>query len=238
MTAMQSNEWIDQMMRQIGEGIDRARAGRSDQWIADRTEKIGHKLSRTAVSEYRRGIRKSIPVTDLLVLAAALEVPPVALLFPDLPNGLVSLLPDHVNVAAFDAAQWVSGERQSVPRGGSAFYDEDNQRWWTTTLDEYKKGYLDPDPAVFDRTEDNPADATKILELSRNLVSTVTALRTRLNLIWEETLNGNVSQIEDGQRLIESANERISRIEESIYELGGNVENPASLVEEQEDAEG
>lgn len=228
---MQSNEWIDQMMRQIGEGIDRARSGRSDQWISDRTQRIGSKLSRTAISEYRRGVRKSMPVTDLLVLAAALEVPPVALLFPDLPNGLVELLPDHTNVTAFDAAQWVSGERQTVPEGGSIFFDEENQRWWTTTNSEYKTGYRQPDPTIFDRTEDNPANATKILELSRNLASVVTALRNRLDLIWEEAISGSPSQIEDAERLIDSTNERIERIEEFIYELGGNVENPAFPAE-------
>ena len=47
-----------------------------------------------------------------MVLAAALEVPPVELLFPDLPDGEVEALPG-VSATAFQAAQWFSGERDA-----------------------------------------------------------------------------------------------------------------------------
>ena len=46
-----------------------------------------------------------------MVLAAALEVPPVELLFPDLPDGEVEALPGRVTTS-WQAVQWFSGESQ------------------------------------------------------------------------------------------------------------------------------
>lgn len=49
-------------------------------------------------------------MTDLLALAAALEVPPLQLLFPDLPFGEVEALPGVVE-RSVDAALWAGGWR-------------------------------------------------------------------------------------------------------------------------------
>lgn len=128
MTGMQSNEWQKELVARIGRAIDRARDGKSDQWIADRTERLGNPLSRTAVSEYRRGIRKTITVADWLTLAAALGVPPVSLLFPDLPDGPVDLFPSTPMVNSFDALLWVTGERISFPEGSDVLLAMDDGR--------------------------------------------------------------------------------------------------------------
>lgn len=110
LTAMQSNEWVEAFSKQVGRGIDQARGDRSDQWIAERTKELDHPLSRTAVSEYRRGVRKSMPVTDLIILAAALEVPPVAILFPDLATAPTEVLPGEA-LPSIEAVQWFTGEQ-------------------------------------------------------------------------------------------------------------------------------
>lgn len=136
MTGMESIEsWQERFSAMVGRAIDQARKGRSDQWISDQAAMLGHPISRTAVSEYRRGKRKSIPVTDLIVMARALEVPPVSLLFPGLPNRLVPAMPPGMTtsdvypsdseVPAFDALRWFTGESQVIPSGWDVGLDPD-----------------------------------------------------------------------------------------------------------------
>ena len=50
-----------------------------------------------------------MPVTDLVAIAAALEVPPITLLYPHLPDGAVEVLPG-VESSSITATQWFSGE--------------------------------------------------------------------------------------------------------------------------------
>lgn len=112
---MGSTEWSAELSEQIGTAIKTWRGNRSDQWISDRTRELGNHVSRTAVSEYRRGVRKSMPVGDLLVIAAALDVPPVALIFPGLPDGEVVALPGKQSTAT-DAVRWFCGDTVFLTR--------------------------------------------------------------------------------------------------------------------------
>lgn len=122
---MESKEWQQKFADQVGLGIEEARDGKSDQWISDRTKDLGHPISRTAISEYRRGIRKSMPVTDLMIIAAALRVAPVTLIFPRLPNGEVTLIPSVERPTALDSLLWFTGERPSLPHNHKVFRDLD-----------------------------------------------------------------------------------------------------------------
>lgn len=102
--------WSDETTRRIGEQIKALRGkSRSAQWLADRTAELGHPVSRTAISEFETNKRKSIAVTDLAVIAAALNVPPITLIYPDLPDGRVETLPG-TEATSIVAAQWFSGE--------------------------------------------------------------------------------------------------------------------------------
>ena len=68
-------------------------------------------MSRTVIAKLDSGHRgDSLSVPELLVLAAALEIPPVLLLFPEFPTGTVELLPDDRQATSFEAAAWFSGE--------------------------------------------------------------------------------------------------------------------------------
>lgn len=101
--------WASETTARIGEQIRLHRQGRPAMWLAERTAELGHPISRTAISEYETGKRKAIPVTDLVAIAAALEVPPITLIYPHLPDGPVEVLPD-VSSSSLDAAQWFSGQ--------------------------------------------------------------------------------------------------------------------------------
>jgi transcriptional regulator with XRE-family HTH domain len=104
--------WAEELNRRMAIAIKTARAGRSAQWLADETERLGHPISRAAIANYESGRKKGLDVAELLVLAAALRIPPLTILYPKLPDGPVEVLPT-VQVTSWDAAAWFSGEASS-----------------------------------------------------------------------------------------------------------------------------
>jgi transcriptional regulator with XRE-family HTH domain len=96
-------------------GPDRAaaaqRRGRmSAQELADETERLGHGISRSQIANYESGRKKSLDVAELLVIAAALRVPPLQLLFPGEQDDDVDLLPGQ-RTSTFHAIVWFTGGR-------------------------------------------------------------------------------------------------------------------------------
>ncbi len=105
-------DWVEGLHRRIVAAIKSARANRSAQWLADETERLGYPISRAAIANYESGRKKGLDVAELLVLAAALRIPPLTLLFPQLPDGPVEVLPGY-ETTSWDAATWFSGEASS-----------------------------------------------------------------------------------------------------------------------------
>jgi transcriptional regulator with XRE-family HTH domain len=122
--------WADDLHRRVAAAIKSARSGRSAQWLADETERIGFPISRAQIANYESGRKKGLDLTELLTLAAALRVPPVVLLFPDLPDGPVEALPG-VTVGSWDAAAWFSGEaRAPNTAAGERSESAESKRIW------------------------------------------------------------------------------------------------------------
>ncbi len=78
--------------------------------LAERVTELGYPYSRSALVNLEYGRKSSIDLGELLVLAAALEVPPMLLLYPDLADGPVEALPG-VRTTSFRAALWFGGHR-------------------------------------------------------------------------------------------------------------------------------
>jgi transcriptional regulator with XRE-family HTH domain len=73
--------------------------------LADETARLNYPVSRSQIANYESGRTQSLDVCDLLVIAGALSVPPLALLYPGLPGRTVDVLPgQQTNVAAAKAA--------------------------------------------------------------------------------------------------------------------------------------
>jgi len=109
----QGDRWTEGLRQRIAEAIKGARQGRlTGQQLADDTEQLGYPITRSQIANYESGRKQSLDVAELLVLAAALGVPPVALLFPNLPDGDVEVLPGQVMSSA-DAMRWFAGENDS-----------------------------------------------------------------------------------------------------------------------------
>ena len=115
--------------KRVGEQVALARegvAGRkmSAQALADRCADLGHPLDRSVIAKLEKGIRQHVTVGDLLVLARALDVPPVALLFP-LAEAQVELLPGQVR-PTWSSLQWFAAEAPFPPEDAS---ERGDQRW-------------------------------------------------------------------------------------------------------------
>ncbi|WP_181698933.1 helix-turn-helix domain-containing protein [Nocardia sp. GTS18] len=111
-----AKDWQIATAKRIGKAVAEARE-RLDLTaakLAERTRDLGYPIHRTAITKIENGSRSGkLDVSELVVLAAALGVPPVELIFPAMPTGPVEILPG-VEVPSSDAMLWFAGERMSV----------------------------------------------------------------------------------------------------------------------------
>lgn len=106
----QNEEWALEMAHTVATEIKRLRNAKTPKWslkrLSEETEKLGYPIGQSVLSnlEYgRRGAR--LDVAELLVIAAALEVPPARLLWPKYPDGWANYLPSRVETAL--RADWL-----------------------------------------------------------------------------------------------------------------------------------
>lgn len=116
---MEQPTWVGEIVDRVARAVRDARGRHSAQWLADRTAELGHPISRAAITNLENGRKTGVDVAELLVLAAALKVPPAALLYPNVPDGPVEVLPGQI-VTSLDAVQWFSGEELLDERDGEA----------------------------------------------------------------------------------------------------------------------
>jgi transcriptional regulator with XRE-family HTH domain len=90
------------------EAIRDARRGRfTAQQLADETDRLGYPISRSQFANYESGRKQNLDICELVVTAAALSVPPLALLFPGLPDAAVNILPGHQITTAQAKSEFV-----------------------------------------------------------------------------------------------------------------------------------
>jgi hypothetical protein len=106
-----SREWVAAHAKRIGKTVAKLRGERSGLWLSNETAKAGHRISRTSIHDLEKDedTRKFVSTAELSVLAWALKVPPIRLLYPDLPDGLVEIVPGEY-VTSIEAAMWFCGE--------------------------------------------------------------------------------------------------------------------------------
>jgi transcriptional regulator with XRE-family HTH domain len=89
--------------------------------LADATAELGYPVPRSVIANLESGRRDSVAVAELLVLARALGVPPLTLVFPLGQEQEMEVLPRTV-VPTWQAAKWFTGE-ESFP-GSNEDVDE------------------------------------------------------------------------------------------------------------------
>jgi transcriptional regulator with XRE-family HTH domain len=109
--------WAIRLAADIGRSVAYHRGGEpgaqgrrmSAQALADRCAELGLPIGRVAITKLENGIREKVSVAELLVLAAALEVPPVLLIFPVGREKAVEVLPARP-LDPWHATLWLSGD--------------------------------------------------------------------------------------------------------------------------------
>ena len=101
--------WDEELVRTIGREMRKARGSRSARWLSDQTAALGLRVSPSIIAKLDSGRRGNVlSVPELLVIAAALRMPPALLIFPGYPDGTVEHLPGRDSWSS-DAVEWVCG---------------------------------------------------------------------------------------------------------------------------------
>lgn len=125
-----AKKWELDLSERVGRAVSirRKALGMTAMEVADKTAGLGYPITRQAVAKIENNNRAGkVDVAELIVLAAALDVSPLQLLYPDLVDGPVEVLPGY-EVTSLRAADWFAG---------NAFLQEPNHSEYAL-----KVGYL------------------------------------------------------------------------------------------------
>ncbi|TGD89221.1 XRE family transcriptional regulator [Mycolicibacterium sp. CH28] len=161
--------------------------------LSRRTDELGYPISRGAIAKIESNLRSGkIDVAEVLVLSAALDIPPVLLLFPQFStDGSGAVLPG-VLAKEDEAVLWMSGQ-VPLPQG-------DNM------------------PALSLEREDRIVrnDGVQLVVAMRTLEE---ALETRISLVHHlQTLKADGADVADANRMLEINNELIRNLRQQIRE--------------------
>jgi transcriptional regulator with XRE-family HTH domain len=95
--------------------------------LSKRTTELGSEVPRSVIANIETGRRDSVSVDELLILAAALDIPPILLLTPIGVDETMELLPEVV-VSPWLARGWIMGTRPIEFAGGSLTNWRDSRR--------------------------------------------------------------------------------------------------------------
>ncbi|WP_434593903.1 helix-turn-helix domain-containing protein [Streptomyces sp. A5-4] len=104
--------WEDQVMATVAGEVRRRRKElrMSAQDLADRCAEIGHPIPRNVIANMESGRRASLPLVDVMVLAAALRTYPICLIYPVGYVDRVQQKPLEDTRPTWDAMHWFTGE--------------------------------------------------------------------------------------------------------------------------------
>ncbi|MFG2943230.1 transcriptional regulator [Streptomyces sp. NPDC048282] len=105
-------EWEERVKANVAGEVRRRRKemGWSAQDLADRCEQLGHPIPRNVIANMESGRRASLPLVDVMILAAALETYPVCLIFPVGYVDRTQELPFQELVPTWDALRRFTGD--------------------------------------------------------------------------------------------------------------------------------
>lgn len=108
--------WELAIAERVGATVQRLRTelGLTAVQLSERTRELGYPITRVAITKIENNSRAGkLDVAEWVVLAYALDVPPGALLYPDLPDGGVEVLPGWV-LPSWVALLSLDGETKGV----------------------------------------------------------------------------------------------------------------------------
>ncbi|MGW2847892.1 helix-turn-helix domain-containing protein [Streptomyces sp. NPDC001108] len=108
---MTQNDWQGRLTQHVADAVRhyRKERGLSAQALADACAKLGYAVPRTSIANLENGRRSGVEIAELLVLAKALQIPPIALMLPVGMSGSVEVVPGE-ELPIWDAIAWITGE--------------------------------------------------------------------------------------------------------------------------------
>lgn len=109
--ADRTKTWQAQWAESVGKQMQAVRKARkmTVQGLSKRCSELGYPIPRSTLTNLESGRKEAIVVQELVVIAEALDVSPVELLYPGLPDGQVEYLPGRT-ARAMDALKNFTGE--------------------------------------------------------------------------------------------------------------------------------
>jgi transcriptional regulator with XRE-family HTH domain len=184
--------------------------------LSRRTAELGYPISRGAIAKIESNLRSGkIDVAEVLVLGAALDIPPVLLLFPQVStDGGAVILPNFATKED-DALRWMAGQ-VSFP-----------QRY---TLE---SAPLEGQP--------NPPNHGVNLISAMSLLDQVLESRISLVNYWHKVQN-DAAEVETTRRMLEKNNEQIEAVRkqirdarEALWGMRPDLDEPDASEDESDD---
>ena len=109
---MERDDWQRRVAHSVGRQVNRLRNSKqpkvSAQQLADECSRIGSTISRSTIAKLESGTRAFVTLDEVLVMAFALDVPPVLLIAAVGTREDTEVLPGR-QLASWDAARWIAG---------------------------------------------------------------------------------------------------------------------------------
>jgi transcriptional regulator with XRE-family HTH domain len=104
-----TRSWARELTHRVAREIKRRRGQQTTQQLSDRTAELGHRVGRSRIFDLERGDRGApLGLAELIVLAKALGVPPLELIFSLGKEPTTEILPG-LWPPTWEAAKWFSG---------------------------------------------------------------------------------------------------------------------------------
>jgi transcriptional regulator with XRE-family HTH domain len=123
--------WSRRLTTQVGQQVKahRRRRGWSARELADRCEDLGQRVEPQVIANMETGRRANVTIAEVVILAAALDVPPVLLIFPARTDQTVEPLPNRED-NAWSSLLRFTGEREPLGRNDASPDGDELRVWW------------------------------------------------------------------------------------------------------------
>ncbi|ULP36546.1 helix-turn-helix domain-containing protein [Mycolicibacterium rufum] len=182
-------EWAASTVDGIADAVKHRRKhlGLTAADLAARTS-VGKPMTRAVISDLETGRKRTLEISELLTLATALELPPLALLFPNVLED-VEVLPGKT-LRGIEALGWFTGTGEDTPGDASKIGVALQLVTVERTLEVQRHNLLQHErgPALLDMSEQMKEYSAKNAEHARERISILEAERDRLLGLYERLL--------------------------------------------------
>lgn len=167
----QAKAWQKQNAARIGLGIAQLReaSGLSAVQLSNRCGELGFPISRVAISKIENGSREGkLDLAEIVILARALSVPPIRLIYPGMPDERVTPAPNEPEIRSAAAAEWFWGQPATweIDYAQPVLWSKPKTRGiheiaWVREHEKLRRGLIEIERRL--RVSDSPAEKERLM---------------------------------------------------------------------------